>query len=467
MSMLEKLIGRLKSDDKSVEEVRDACKAFRKAAGAFYAKPSESTLKALEQEAAALGKVADKAFRQMKKDGDADEVKAVRQIAGEAEAELKEARATVEAQREDAKAAEADDALAGDESKLLDPARTRGFMRKSAGEPLPFAWVEKDDGAGVLVMDRTKAGKALMEAVRKKTGGKGTFGTATLSGSALVLNLEGKTLPSLEKKIRAWLKDNKPMPASDCSLQVQGVAVDDEKPGAPDDAGEAAKKWKAFQAARANADKGGLADDLRRKAEDVMKGGDKWTAGNLRQAIASHDKYDQRAKALYARAEASHKAGLDANVSVSSWPDVNDYAGDIKLRNAFAKDVRDQLKAAAEGRRATVIGVPAEIREGAATIWDDAQKRTKAALRALKAESGLLGDGRDAKRAAKDIAAGFGALQTAFDTFESESRALLNAKGDENRDTRADDHIDAVMKAYEALQQADTALDKLLDAAPS
>jgi hypothetical protein len=378
---------------------------------------------------------------------------------------IKNAQGALDTAIADQQQASGDDDLAKDESKLLDIDRTKAFMRKATKEPMPFCCVEAPDDRFLLVMGKGNA-KALMEKVKKETRGtRATFGTAQVNLKVLVMNLEGKTLPGLEKRVRQFLRDNKPMPADDCSLAVAGVAVDDETSAKSDDPAEAKKRLKEFEDIHARLQKGALKPEERKQADTVVASGDRWAAGNLRYMLEIYDRYDKKATDRLAKVRAEYKVAADANVTASFKSDMNDFAGDLKLRNEFARDIRDQLKAVAEGRREVEYGVPGDIRNEAEDLGGKARTDTKTVLSRLKADDGLVGlvgRHRDARLAMKEIASQFKAVEQAHDAFTEAAQAVLNARTDQDANTNPDTMIEPVMKAFGELKSSAAELEKLL-----
>jgi len=109
-------------------------------------------------------------------------------------------------------------------------------LKKCESTPLPFAFGEGSDSSShKLVIHPTRIGKGLFGAMKKDEGVEsGTWGTARFEGSTLVLDCE-KKLPGIKKKLKDFVKANKPLPLDTIKVLVDGKEVVEEEEGAEDE----------------------------------------------------------------------------------------------------------------------------------------------------------------------------------------------------------------------------------------
>lgn len=106
----------------------------------------------------------------------------------------------------------------------------------AANTPMPFAFGDGGDpDSHLLVLHPTKIGKALFVMMKKEKGvSVGTWGTARLEDKVLIVDCE-KKLPGAVKKLKQFVKANKPLPFSIVKIMVDGVEVNDEDQDVPAD----------------------------------------------------------------------------------------------------------------------------------------------------------------------------------------------------------------------------------------
>jgi len=115
-----------------------------------------------------------------------------------------------------------------DGEPLIDPKQLKKFMKMSKNRAHPFACGLATDGLAYTMNKPAKKPKALAKNVKTATGAtKLCFGMATLEGKILVLDLDPqkKPLPGLLRKMKKWLKENKPLPANKVRLMQGGEEV--------------------------------------------------------------------------------------------------------------------------------------------------------------------------------------------------------------------------------------------------
>ena len=115
-----------------------------------------------------------------------------------------------------------------DGEELIDPKQLKKFMKMSKNKPHPFACGIGTDGWAYTMNKPAKKPNMLAKNVKRVTGAtKLCFGMATLEGKILVLDLDPKKkpLPSMLRKMKQWLKENKPLPANKVRLMQGGAEV--------------------------------------------------------------------------------------------------------------------------------------------------------------------------------------------------------------------------------------------------
>jgi hypothetical protein len=148
-----------------------------------------------------------------------------------------------------------------------DPSRVEKIIKGAKTDDVPFAF---GPGAtaelSVMAVDKTKAGKALLELCRKEGAKKGAFGTVRLEGGTAVLTCRHNAVSQLEKAVLAYFKLHKISLKVDLAADVGELTAAEEE-----DEEEERASGRAEEVARRDPAKGGADEEEEDAAEDEDK----------------------------------------------------------------------------------------------------------------------------------------------------------------------------------------------------
>ena len=174
---------------------RDLDKALRELEKAeeACAKDASATRK-VEKAVRSLARAVTRTIRECDEDADEDVIDALGELVELAEERLEE----LESQGDD---------------PLFDVKRLRDQMRFLRKTPMTFALGLGTGDEIFFTLDRYKTGVPLMTQLKKASGcGLATYGIASAEGGELCLDVRGRSLSGLKKRVREFLQENQPLP---------------------------------------------------------------------------------------------------------------------------------------------------------------------------------------------------------------------------------------------------------------
>jgi len=217
-----KWINKVQPKELKWQELGRAMKAYEGAESVAAREKSVEGYRALAESLEGVQVGISKAIKECDKKKHADLMDGLNKLGNKAQVELKEAQ---KQEAEKKSAAEDDDA-----GPMMTPTKLKQSLNLAYSQAVSFAfgWGSGGENA-VLLLHKSKACKELAQRIKKEAGHTlVTFGMATADpedSGTLRLMLEGKSLPGIVKRGKAFLKENKPLPFSSMRVFVGGAEV--------------------------------------------------------------------------------------------------------------------------------------------------------------------------------------------------------------------------------------------------